>query len=675
MDEVNNDPNPNLRENLPMNQNGEQEILQRERHQQEERLAEAQIQQQMGRNPNHLDDDDFFLNEPERYIPHLFMTPCVIMLFIVWHSFRTHMQLYPTILHLTTSKLSFCTFGLSVCAVALSFFQYMSKLFLGPLRVAEQEAVADGIRWGLTETCLALTMFRDDLSSKMGMMFITLVGAKCWHWVIEMRGKHLINTQEAFYVDEKSGIPKFYWEHARFWFFTTFLFFADLAAVYYCAMECAENGPSVHILFGFEAAILNVMAGSTLGLYHLHVLDGFLSALVQLKHLKKEETLDNQEHRETNVTETIEETVINEEHDDERIENNSNDTNINNDDSNSSQNKSSDSSMSGIEHLYLQWREKRGTYALTLDLVAQAAQFSCYLLFFAIVLTYYGLPINIFRQLYVTFQLLRKKMIAFVSYWRLSRLLDTKFETVDFTKINGEDEEDSTCIICRDQMTLGKRLPGCGHVFHTHCLKGWLMQQHTCPTCRSDICAAAARVEVMDRNNRNGNDDPDAENDDRSNNNEISVESEGQEVTINGIDENTDGSEPSGNKKPISSIKPNTNKKEESQLSSRTALDTRVSCNDHDVFPCFYRVKSSEGAHVYSLSSSSPPTTKEKDPAIMSQNLENLKRTVPPKKIILCTDMKYFNQHIMLRMPDGWVKEKDVMRMMPLPKLMSNTTS
>ena len=42
-------------------------------------------------------------------------------------------------------------------------------------------------------------------------------------------------------------------------------------------------------------------------------------------------------------------------------------------------------------------------------------------------------------------------------------------------------------------MIVGKKLPGCGHVFHAYCLKGWLMQQRTCPTCRSDISAAVDR--------------------------------------------------------------------------------------------------------------------------------------------------------------------------------------
>ena len=71
--------------------------------------------------------------------------------------------------------------------------------------------------------------------------------------------------------------------------------------------------------------------------------------------------------------------------------------------------------------------------------------------------------------------------------------MEKRFESI-------KDEEElnrlgHTCIICRDQLDLSggcKKLP-CGHAFHTHCLREWLVQQQTCPTCRSDIAAGEAR--------------------------------------------------------------------------------------------------------------------------------------------------------------------------------------
>lgn len=44
----------------------------------------------------------------------------------------------------------------------------------------------------------------------------------------------------------------------------------------------------------------------------------------------------------------------------------------------------------------------------------------------------------------------------------------------------------TTCIICRDRLVVGKKLP-CNHIFHTHCLRSWFQRQQTCPTCRLDV--------------------------------------------------------------------------------------------------------------------------------------------------------------------------------------------
>jgi E3 ubiquitin-protein ligase synoviolin len=55
---------------------------------------------------------------------------------------------------------------------------------------------------------------------------------------------------------------------------------------------------------------------------------------------------------------------------------------------------------------------------------------------------------------------------------------------------NATEEElmaiDRTCIICREEMTVGRKLP-CGHIFHFHCLRSWLERQQICPTCRTSV--------------------------------------------------------------------------------------------------------------------------------------------------------------------------------------------
>lgn len=59
-------------------------------------------------------------------------------------------------------------------------------------------------------------------------------------------------------------------------------------------------------------------------------------------------------------------------------------------------------------------------------------------------------------------------------------------------------ELDNTCIICRDQLLTGKKLP-CNHVFHSHCLRSWFQRQQSCPTCRLDVLSNQQQSQAQAR--------------------------------------------------------------------------------------------------------------------------------------------------------------------------------
>lgn len=42
------------------------------------------------------------------------------------------------------------------------------------------------------------------------------------------------------------------------------------------------------------------------------------------------------------------------------------------------------------------------------------------------------------------------------------------------------------CAVCWERMTSARRLP-CGHLFHNSCLRSWLEQDTSCPTCRQSL--------------------------------------------------------------------------------------------------------------------------------------------------------------------------------------------
>jgi Ring finger domain len=222
-------------------------------------------------------------------------------------------------------------------------------------------------------------------------------------------------------------VPKAF---VRLFLLLLFLQLLDMAVFQHAAENLLENGPSVNILFKFETVILLVAAWRHALLLHLHYVDG----LLQHAH---------------------------------------------------------DRSWVLARSLLHPWKEYRATLVFAVELQAQAFQFLFYVAFFGTVLTYYGMPINLFREVYLSFAALRERVLAFMKYRKLMGRMN-RFDSASAEQL---DESGRTCIICRDDMTPrdGKVLPGCNHVFHKSCLREWLVQQQTCPTCRSDIDAMATR--------------------------------------------------------------------------------------------------------------------------------------------------------------------------------------
>ena len=105
------------------------------------------------------------------------------------------------------------------------------------------------------------------------------------------------------------------------------------------------------------------------------------------------------------------------------------------------------------------------------------------MIFFTIVFTYYGVPLHIVRELWVSYVSLRRRLAAYKRYRALTANMDERFPTATDDEL---DECGRICIICRDAMDEGKKWP-CGHIFHFGCLRLWLQQQQSCPTCRADI--------------------------------------------------------------------------------------------------------------------------------------------------------------------------------------------
>jgi hypothetical protein len=129
--------------------------------------------------------------------------------------------------------------------------------------------------------------------------------------------------------------------------------------------------------------------------------------------------------------------------------------------------------------------EQRSSVLFYLDFFVDLFKLIIYSVFFGVVMMYYGLPIHIIRDLYITVISFTKRVRDMIRYHQIMSSLNSRYPDVTAEEL--EACNDRTCIICREDMVLEvKRLP-CGHFFHFKCLKSWLERQQVCPTCRKSV--------------------------------------------------------------------------------------------------------------------------------------------------------------------------------------------
>lgn len=155
------------------------------------------------------------------------------------------------------------------------------------------------------------------------------------------------------------------------------------------------------------------------------------------------------------------------------------------------------------------WQNK-SMWVFYIELVTDFLKLTTYLLFFLLIVAFYGLPLNIIRDVYLTGRSFVTRLRALVRYRAATRNMDERYPDASEEEMTAM--TDRTCIICREEMfvhgvsgnqgensgpnpaqqnsdgpnTTPKKLP-CGHIFHFYCLRSWLERQQSCPTCRRSV--------------------------------------------------------------------------------------------------------------------------------------------------------------------------------------------
>ncbi|CAA0825532.1 ERAD-associated E3 ubiquitin-protein ligase HRD1A [Striga hermonthica] len=127
-----------------------------------------------------------------------------------------------------------------------------------------------------------------------------------------------------------------------------------------------------------------------------------------------------------------------------------------------------------------QW-EKKAVYTFYLELIRDLIHLALCMCFFLVIFLNYGVPLHLIRELYETFRNFKIRVADYIRYRKIASNMNDRFLDASPEELNATD---ATCIICREEMTVAKKLI-CGHLFHVHCLRSWLERQNTCPTCRA----------------------------------------------------------------------------------------------------------------------------------------------------------------------------------------------
>ncbi|KAI1423742.1 hypothetical protein F5Y12DRAFT_755854 [Xylaria sp. FL1777] len=383
---------------------------------------------------------------------------------VVAYAFNQRANFYSAMVYLSQNNLSLMILVNLVLLVYASFVWGLQRLCYGPLRPVEIEQLYEKAWFAVTETCLAMTIFREEVGGWFLVMFTALVTGKVWEWIGEGRVEVL--------EQQPPANPALF--HLRLSVslllslaYDTWLFTYAIHAV------VQQARPNMMVMFLFEFAILTTCSSRTAFRY--------LLSLIEID-ITKKQTYTRLEERRRLVREQRNDILRRRESDDAAEA------------EAARQEELPDEGDIDEMDIEVPGWESKGHWILTLDLMTDFVKLVIYSVFFAILMMFYGLPIHIMRDLFMTARSFVKRLGALMRYRKALQDMN-KYPDATHEDLGRED----TCIICREEMrpwdpsAIGaversrpKKLP-CGHILHFGCLKGWLERQQVCPTCRRSV--------------------------------------------------------------------------------------------------------------------------------------------------------------------------------------------
>jgi len=369
--------------------------------------------------------------------------------------------------------------------IAVSGFVYgLQRLLFGPLRPVEIEQLYERGWFAITEWLFAMSTFRDEFGVWFLIMFVSLFVGKLWGWLADGR----IETLE----QQPPSNPRLF--HSRLIAsLTLYVLFAVQMFRYCLDTVFYEARPGVMVMFVFEFAIISISAFSTILRYMLWA---------EEYRIIKKQTKERKEALKAAIRQAQEQ----------------------------SQNQGTEEGQEAAdaptqipqteaevdeEDIEVPGWEAKGSWLFALDIGTDFLKLVAYMAFFTILTVFYGIPIYIIRDMYLTLRSFTKRVSDYIRYQHATRDMHARYPDATAEEL----EPDNTCIVCREEMRpwhavdaqarraadplahsvnerhRPKKLP-CGHILHFGCLRSWLERQQACPICRRSVLAQPQRPEA-----------------------------------------------------------------------------------------------------------------------------------------------------------------------------------
>jgi E3 ubiquitin-protein ligase synoviolin len=299
-------------------------------------------------------------------------------------------------------------------------------IFLGALRPSEIELLIDRMKSTVFDTLLIMTIFRDDFSTQFIVLFTVLLFSKTFHWLAQDRVDYV----------------GFHFLPFSFLFFSSslLLFLSHLIPSYW---QQFDQSPMITTLNYIRIAILLVLLVITdIVASHAAIVEVLARPSMMLLFASEFVLLLA-------------------------------------------------SSLNTVARFGLHlwdlrhdghW-ESKGVVLMYMEFGFDIFRLIVHIVFSLAMRQYYGLSLHVLRQIYITLRSFKKRITEIIHYRRATANMDQRFPDATPEELV---RTDAICIVCREEMTTGKKLP-CGHILHYMCLRSWLERAQQCPTCRRSV--------------------------------------------------------------------------------------------------------------------------------------------------------------------------------------------